>query len=140
MRHGDVITQERRQRKRLALVRARMAPTHTPCRNEDFVHVVPELMSKLSTDPESVLTTIENALREVQQLIFNELQDFPVSVASGDVVSEQNRHRTGSHVDGEWWYLSSQLVTTDASSSAGQVENVPQERGACAHVLTVPST
>ena len=44
---------------------------------EDFVHVVPELMSRLASDPENVLTTIENALREVQQLIFNEL-DFPV--------------------------------------------------------------
>jgi hypothetical protein len=45
---------------------------------EDFVHIVPELMSRLSLDPEGVLTTIENALREVQQLVFNELNDFPV--------------------------------------------------------------
>ena len=65
----------------LALMRAPEDKRHlgVSCRMEDLTHCVPELMSRLATDPESVLTTIENALREVQQLIFNELGDFPVS-------------------------------------------------------------
>jgi hypothetical protein len=63
------------------------------------VHIVPELMSRLSLDPEGVLTTIENALREVQQLVFNELNDFPVRPGVGCRCQPSRRHIEPAHTN-----------------------------------------